>query len=144
MLISECKALNPTFLSKARCSPEEKAYKQIQKLFCETPMNFPSSFSSSALGSTTLDGDNIRHLGPLRLHGRNNLPLLSLWKIKLIQDFTWVNHILILHAAEQSHKTLPCQGSGRVRRDMCHTPHCTQKHLRLSLCPSRRAGVFRN
>lgn len=80
------KAPNPTFLSKACCSPEEKNYQQIQKLLCKTPMNFPSSSSSSVLG-----GDNIRYLGPLGLHGRNNLPVLSLWQIGLIQDISATN-----------------------------------------------------
>lgn len=134
-----CKAPNPTFLSKSRCSPEEKNHNQIQKLFCKIPTNLLSSLSSSALGAATLGGDNTRHLGPLQLHGRNNL---SLCQIRLIQGFTWLNHILILHKAEQSHRTMPDHTKGHMAHCLWH-PGASQApfaHPGGQVCPQMRSS----
>lgn len=99
-------------------------------------MNFLSSFRSPALG-TTLDGGNMRRLGPLRLHGRHEA-LLSQWQLRLKEAFTWLNHILTLHIGETSHQTTRCRRSGGARRKLCSLlqpiPH--------SLWHWRRAGVL--
>lgn len=96
-------------------------------------MNFLSWFGSSAPG-ITLDGSNTRCLGPLTLHGRNNLPVLSVRQIRLIKYFTWLNHILILYVGEKSHRIILLP---RVRWSQKETAPqllvANQEHLTLPL-----------
>lgn len=96
-------------------------------------MNFLSWFGSSAPG-ITLHGSNTRCLGPLKLHGRNNLPLLSLQQIRLIKYFIWLNDIFILYVGEKSHRIIVLPGVKWSQKETApQLLVANQEHLTLPL-----------